>query len=198
MARCGLVRSDCRRGRYRRDSGWRPSGWRCAASPSTTSTRWRGSTPIHGSREYLGGVKDRAATEALLRTRILDYYDQHPGLGIWATLERATGAVAGFHVLNHIQGETDMQVGYALFTEYWGRGYASEMAMALLRYGYGTLGLRRSTPSPTAATSPRSTCCSRRVWNARASGRLAHPAYAASSPMAWFESSRDAWLAAHR
>ena len=44
-------------------------------------------------------------------------------------------------MLNHIQGETDMQVGYALFTDFWGRGYATEMAMALLRYGYGTLGL---------------------------------------------------------
>ena len=26
---------------------------------------------------------------------------------------------------------------------------------------------------------------------------FAHPAYAASGPMAWFESQRDAWLAAH-
>ena len=60
---------------------------------------------------------------------------------MWATIERATGAVAGFHVLNHIQGETDIQVGYALFTDFWGRGYATEMAMALLHYGYGTLGL---------------------------------------------------------
>src|SRR6187549_868707 len=31
---------------------------------------------------YLGGVKDRAKSEELLGTRILQYYDEHPGLGI--------------------------------------------------------------------------------------------------------------------
>ena len=41
---------------------------------------------------YLGGVKDRARTEELLNTRILQYYDEHPGLGIWVTVERATGS----------------------------------------------------------------------------------------------------------
>jgi RimJ/RimL family protein N-acetyltransferase len=145
--------------------------------------------------QYLGGVKDRAATEALLRARILEYYDQYPGLGIWATVERASGAAAGFHVLNHIQGETDIQVGYALFPEYWGRGYATEMAVALLRYGYATLGL----PQINAITDRGNTASQRVLLKAglerRGERAFAHPAYAASGPMAWFESRREAWLA---
>jgi ribosomal-protein-alanine N-acetyltransferase len=147
--------------------------------------------------QYLGGVKDRAQTETLLRTRILDYYEQHPGLGIWATIERASGELAGFHVLNHIQGETDLQVGYALFTEHWGKGYATEMAIALLRHGYGTLGL----PQVNAITDLGNVASQRVLLKAglerKGERAFAHPAYAASGPMAWFESRRDAWLAAH-
>lgn len=147
--------------------------------------------------QYLGGVKDRAQTETLLRTRILDYYEQHPGLGIWATVERASGQVAGFHVLNHIQGETDLQVGYALFTEHWGKGYATEMAIALLRHGYGTLGL----PQVNAITDLGNVASQHVLLKAglerKGERAFAHPAYAASGPMAWFESRRDAWLAAH-
>jgi ribosomal-protein-alanine N-acetyltransferase len=147
--------------------------------------------------QYLGGVKDRAQTETLLRTRILDYYEQHPGLGIWATIERASGDVAGFHVLNHIQGETDLQVGYALFTEHWGKGYATEMAIALLRHGYGTLGL----PQVNAITDLGNVASQQVLLKAglerKGERAFAHPAYAASGPMAWFESHRDVWLAAH-
>jgi RimJ/RimL family protein N-acetyltransferase len=145
---------------------------------------------------YLGGVKDRTQTEAVLRTRVLAYYDQYPGLGIWATIERASGQVAGFHVLNHIQGETDLQVGYALFTEYWGKGYATEMAVALLRHGYGTLGLAQVN-----AITDLDNLASQRVLlkaglERKGERAFAHPAYAGVGPMAWFESRRDAWLAA--
>src|SRR5437868_2099991 len=64
---------------------------------------------------YAGGVKARAQTEELLHTRILRYYDEHPGLGIWATCERAGGACVGMHLLNNIHGEAFIQVGYLLY-----------------------------------------------------------------------------------
>jgi RimJ/RimL family protein N-acetyltransferase len=146
---------------------------------------------------YLGGVKDRATTEAQLRTRILDYYDRHPGLGVWATIERSTGDLAGFHVLNHIQGETDLQVGYALFTEYWGRGYATEMGIALLRYGYGTLGLPQINAITELANATSQQVLIKVGLERKGERAFAHPAYAASGPMAWFESTREAWLAGH-
>jgi ribosomal-protein-alanine N-acetyltransferase len=147
--------------------------------------------------QYLGGVKDRAQTEALLRTRILEYYDQHPGLGIWATIERASGQVAGFHVLNHIQGETDLQVGYALFTEFWGRGYATEMAIALLRHGYATLGLAQVNAITDVGNVASQHVLLKAGLERKGERVFAHPAYAASGPMAWFESHREAWLNAH-
>lgn len=145
--------------------------------------------------EFLGGVKDRAATETMLRVRILEYYDRHPGLGIWATVERASGQCVGFHVLNHIQGETDVQVGHALFADAWGRGYATEMTLGLLRYGFGTLQL----PVIVAITHLANTSSQHVLLKAglRRNGerQFAHPAYADQGPMARFAADRDAWLA---
>jgi [ribosomal protein S5]-alanine N-acetyltransferase len=148
--------------------------------------------------EFLGGVKSRATTETMLRVRILEYYDRHPGLGIWATVERASGRCVGFHVLNHIQGEADIQVGYALFADAWGKGYATEMTMALLRYGFDALRL----PVIVAITNVDHAASQRVLLKAglRRNGErlLAHPVYADQGPMAWFEADRDGWLAAFR
>jgi RimJ/RimL family protein N-acetyltransferase len=106
--------------------------------------------------------------------------------------------VYGFQDLNHIQGEIDIQVGYALFTEFWGRGYATEMAVALLRYGYATLSL----PQIVAITNLQNTASQRVLLKAglerRGERAFAHPAYADQGPMAWFESEREAWMTAHQ
>ena len=40
---------------------------------------------------HAGGVQTREQSQELLTTRFLAYYEQHPGLGVWATLERSTG-----------------------------------------------------------------------------------------------------------
>jgi len=66
---------------------------------------------------YLGGVKNRTQADEVFQARILGYYDQHPGLGVWMTIERATGTPVGFHLLNHIRGEQIVQVGFTLLTK---------------------------------------------------------------------------------
>jgi RimJ/RimL family protein N-acetyltransferase len=146
---------------------------------------------------YVGGTKTRAQTETLLKVRVLEYYERFPGLGMWATLERATGACIGTHLLNHIQGETYIQVGYVLFEEYWGRGYATEMSIALLRYGFTELGL----PEIFAITDLPNVASQRVLQKAglerKGERSFAHPAYAASGLLAWFEGKAAAWLAAH-
>ena len=145
--------------------------------------------------QYLGGLKTRAQVADMMRTRIIEYYDAHPGLGAWMTIERATGAQIGFHLINNIQGETIIQVGYGLLKPYWGKGYATEMAEAVLRHGFVTLGLPRI-----AGIANLPNVASQRVLEKIGLERngersFSHPAYAASGPMAWFERERDAWLA---
>jgi RimJ/RimL family protein N-acetyltransferase len=146
---------------------------------------------------YVGGTKTRVQTETLLKTRVLEYYEQFPGLGMWATLERTTGACIGTHLLNHIQGETYIQVGYVLFSQYWGRGYATEMTIAILRYGFSELSL----PAIFAITDRPNVSSQRVLLKAglerKGERSFAHPAYAASGPLAWFEADAERWLASH-
>jgi RimJ/RimL family protein N-acetyltransferase len=144
---------------------------------------------------YGGGVKSPDQVKAVMRERILDYYDAHPGLGVWQTVERQTGTPIGFHVLNNIQGESIIQVGYFLMKPAWGRGYATEMARALLRHGFAELGLPRI-----AAIAERDNVASHHVLTKiglRRNGERAftHPAYAYAGPMAWFEREATEWLA---
>jgi RimJ/RimL family protein N-acetyltransferase len=145
---------------------------------------------------YVGGTKDRAQTEDMLRRRILEYYNLHPGLGVWATIERETGTCVGFHLLNHIQGESFIQVGYVLFREHWGRGYATEMARALLRYGFVDLGLPRIVGITNLGHTVSQRVLLKAGLNRRGERAFAHPAYADQGPLAWFERDAKDWIAA--
>lgn len=142
---------------------------------------------------HLGGPRDRAGAEHTLRTRALDYYDRFPGLGMWVTEERASGRAVGFHVLNHVQGEQDIQVGYALFEDTWGQGYATEMAVRLMRYGFDDLAL----PQIVAITTRAHVASQRVLLKAglvrKGERTFTHPALAGEGAMAWFEADRATW-----
>jgi ribosomal-protein-alanine N-acetyltransferase len=147
---------------------------------------------------WLGGIRTPAETEDMLRQRIIAYYAANPGLGVWATLLRDTGECIGFHLLNHIQGETLIQVGYRLFRRHWGRGYATEMTVALLDYGYRRLGLE-SISAITALENQASQHVLIKSGLPRLADRFfAHPAYAPYGPQAYFERSAQDWLSAHQ
>ena len=144
--------------------------------------------------QYLGGAKDRAHVESLLENRILRYYDEHPGLGVWMTLERATKTPLGLHVLNHVQGETLIQVGFILAKRAWGKGVASEMGAALLQYGFTQLGLPYIV-GITAAGNLASQHVLLKIGLHRNGDRsFPHPAYASAGPQAFFERSAEDWL----
>ena len=142
---------------------------------------------------YMGGVKTAEQNRALLQTRILAYYNEHPGLGVWLTSERGSGQRIGFHLLNNIQGETLIQVGYCLLPAAWGKGYATEMCRALLDYGFKSLKL----PTLHAITDLGNTGSQQVLLKSglqRQGERFfPHPAYAASGPMAYFECAAQNW-----
>jgi [ribosomal protein S5]-alanine N-acetyltransferase len=144
---------------------------------------------------YLGGTRTRAQVEDMLRTRGLEYYDAHPGLGIWTTIERATGDAVGFHLLNHIQGETIVQVGFSLARSAWGRGYATEMAAALLRYGFVDLEIDRIAGIANLGNVASQRVLEKIGLRRRGERAFPHPAYAAEGPMAWFERDAAEWRA---
>jgi ribosomal-protein-alanine N-acetyltransferase len=145
--------------------------------------------------QYLGGTKTRAQVGEMLATRVIDYYDAHPGLGLWMTLERSTGCALGFHLLNHIQGETIIQVGYGLTRQAWGQGYATEMAEALLRHGFTNLRLPRIVGMAHMENLASQRVLAKIGLHRHGERAFSHPAYASAGPMAWFERQRVDWIA---
>lgn len=77
---------------------------------------------------HLGGVRDEAQTVAYL-ARNLRHWDDY-GFGLWILHERGGGAPIGRAVLRHLEidGVDEVEVGYALYAPYWGRGLATEVA----------------------------------------------------------------------
>ncbi len=147
---------------------------------------------------YVGGVKNRAQTRTMLKIRILEYYEQQPGLGVWAGLERAGGACVGMFLLNHIQGEAHIQVGYMLFRHYWGRGFATEMSIALLRYGFSDLRLPQIVGIVNLPNVDSQRVLLKAGLHRNGERAFAHPAYAAEGALAWFERDATQWLAEDR
>lgn len=68
-------------------------------------------------------------------------YARHPGLGRWFTVEKASGAVVGLHMLKPLADSGHVELAYRLLPAFWGRGYATEMGRALVRYGFDVLHL---------------------------------------------------------
>jgi ribosomal-protein-alanine N-acetyltransferase len=82
----------------------------------------------------LGGVRDEAQTAEYL-AKNLAHWDAH-GFGAWMLRDRANGAVVGRAILRHldVDGNDEVEVGYSLDPEFWGRGLATEIASACLEH----------------------------------------------------------------
>ncbi|MFE6689104.1 GNAT family N-acetyltransferase [Streptomyces sp. NPDC057743] len=65
--------------------------------------------------------------------------------GFWATQLRATGAFLGWHCLSPVNDSpvNTADLGYRLRRSAWGKGFATEGALALVRKGFGELGYDR-------------------------------------------------------
>ena len=147
---------------------------------------------------YLGGVKDRVKAEEFMNTRILRYYDEHPGLGVWMTVERASGVRVGFHLLNHIRGEPIIQVGFALAKSAWGKGFGTEMAAAVLRYGFVDLNIPCIAGMASLQNHASQRVLLKIGLERRGERAFPHPDYASEGAMAWFEREAADWLAQAR
>jgi ribosomal-protein-alanine N-acetyltransferase len=131
----------------------------------------------------------------LLTTRILQYYDDHPGLGIWTTVERASGTGIGFHLLKHIRGEPIIQIGFTLARSAWGKGFGTEMASAVLRYGFVDLKLPRIAGMASLQNHASQRVLLKIGLERRGERAFAHPDYASEGAMAWFERDAADWQA---
>ena len=89
-----------------------------------------------------GSVGTRALCEAGIE-RTLARYAVGTGLGLWHAARRDDGTFVGWVSLKPCGDSPDIEVGYRLMHDAWGRGYATELARAMLRRGFEDVGLDR-------------------------------------------------------
>lgn len=87
------------------------------------------------------GDQSREKVEQRLRYYI-SHYESH-GFGMWAVIDKSTGAMAGWCGLVFLDETPEVEVGYGVARDYWGRGLMTEAARASLRYGFERVGLER-------------------------------------------------------
>jgi [ribosomal protein S5]-alanine N-acetyltransferase len=90
--------------------------------------------------KYLSrGVRNREETAADLFEIIADW-EKH-GFGLWAVVNKENHQLIGDGGLRFLGKTSEVEVGYVLEKAYWGKGLASEVAAASLKYGFEVLKL---------------------------------------------------------
>ncbi|TDS17510.1 GNAT family N-acetyltransferase [Sphingobacterium paludis] len=96
---------------------------------------------------YLGNnpvksIEQIPAIIEFIRKQYVDY-----GIGRWAVIDKRTNDFLGWAGLKYITEEQNGHIryydlGYRFIKRYWGKGFATEAAIATLDYGFNTLGLK--------------------------------------------------------
>ena len=75
----------------------------------------------------------------------LRYYERFEGYGFWAAIEKPGGAFLGWFHFRPRDGAClgEAELGYRLRKAAWGRGYATEGSLALIRKGFTEFGVQR-------------------------------------------------------
>jgi [ribosomal protein S5]-alanine N-acetyltransferase len=75
----------------------------------------------------------------------LNGHPRIPELGLWATVNKQTGEFIGRCGLLpwKIEDRQEVEVAYLLGQKFWGQGFATEAALAIVQYAFGKLDLSR-------------------------------------------------------
>ncbi|HEX2628717.1 MAG TPA: GNAT family N-acetyltransferase [Chitinophagaceae bacterium] len=96
---------------------------------------------LHGDADvmkYIRPAKSREEAMTFLQQIIADYANL-PGLGRWAMYSKTDPSFSGSFAVIPVQKSEDIQIGYLMAKEHWGKGYASEAALGGLRYVFNEL-----------------------------------------------------------
>jgi RimJ/RimL family protein N-acetyltransferase len=79
----------------------------------------------------------------------LKNYDEY-GVGLWIVEDKVTGEFLGQCgiVPQEVDGVMEMEIGYLFVRRFWGKGYATEAALACKNYGFERLKLNRMVSLP--------------------------------------------------
>jgi ribosomal-protein-alanine N-acetyltransferase len=82
---------------------------------------------------YIRATKTKEECDVFLK-KAINAYKINPLIGRWAADEKITGKFVGSFAIIPIESSDDIQLGYALLKEYWGKGFASELTKSGLAY----------------------------------------------------------------
>jgi [ribosomal protein S5]-alanine N-acetyltransferase len=92
--------------------------------------------------KYLSrGVRNREETAVDLLQIIADW-EKH-GFGLWAVVNKENNQLIGDGGLRFLGDTSEVEVGYVLAKAYWGKGLATEIAKASIKYGFEVLQLKK-------------------------------------------------------
>jgi ribosomal-protein-alanine N-acetyltransferase len=77
------------------------------------------------------------------------------GFGLWLASQRETNTLVGFCGFWYFHQPPELQLLFGVATEHWSKGLATEMAIAMMRFGFEELGFSRiiaSADAPNAAS----------------------------------------------
>ena len=95
--------------------------------------------------EYFPFRRDREASDKMMDDLKVDI--SKLGYGYTALEIKNTGECIGFCGLHHCKAEPilayeNIEIGWRLAPQFWGKGYVTEAAFKLLDFGFNTLGLK--------------------------------------------------------
>ena len=95
-------------------------------------------------QKYLGNQPIENKSEATVYIENIQKEYKKFGSGRWAVIEKKTGNFIGWCGLKFISTEINSKsqyydLGYRFIKKYWGKGYATESALACLKYGFEEL-----------------------------------------------------------
>jgi [ribosomal protein S5]-alanine N-acetyltransferase len=96
-----------------------------------------------GTLQYIHepALNDEADALRVIREIIMPQYSLY-NLGRWAIQLKEDGAFIGWCGLKYLADEDEIDLGYRLFSEYRGLGYATEAASHTIQYGFEVLKLK--------------------------------------------------------
>ena len=95
--------------------------------------------------KYINGGKPTPKDYVVKKVmpRVMGYYQNADGLGIWAALRKPDHEFMGWFLFRPFQSKPEeTELGYRFKQKFWGQGYATEGSEALVRKGFETLGVK--------------------------------------------------------
>jgi RimJ/RimL family protein N-acetyltransferase len=99
-------------------------------------------TYVDAEKAWFGAPRSSIDENREKLVRQVAHHEQH-GFGFCVVELLDGGEIIGAAGLQHLEGGPEVEVGYRFLEQQWGRGYATESALASLDFGFRELGLNR-------------------------------------------------------